>query len=224
MPTLKDLYNELLSKDKTKDLALMIEKFAVGSLASFGGSTNVDLDNKYIVLDISEMSDHLKALGMFIALDFVWDKAKESRIQKKAIFIDELWTLTGEHGNSLAGDYVVEIEKVIRGYGGGLITATQDVTDSFTYNDGKYGKAIINNSRIKFILQLEEDEAFTVQKYLGLSDEETMQIIRSNRGEALLCANRNKLVIDIKASPYVYDLITTKRSDLEKKRRRKQEE
>ena len=68
MPTLKDLYNELLSKDKTKDLALMIEKFAVGSLSAFGGSTNVDLDNKYIVLDISEMNEHLKALGMFIAL------------------------------------------------------------------------------------------------------------------------------------------------------------
>ena len=91
MPTLKDLYNELLSKDKTKDLALMIEKFAVGSLSAFGGSTNVDLDNKYIVLDISEMNEHLKALGMFIALDFVWDKAKESRIQKKVIFLDELF-------------------------------------------------------------------------------------------------------------------------------------
>ena len=115
MPTLKDLYNELLSKDKTKDLALMIEKFAVGSLSAFGGSTNVDLDNKYIVLDISEMNEHLKALGMFIALDFVWDKAKESRIQKKVIFLDELWTLIGSSGNRLAADYVLEIFKVIRG-------------------------------------------------------------------------------------------------------------
>ena len=117
MPTLKDLYNELLSKDKTKDLALMIEKFAVGSLSAFGGSTNVDLDNKYIVLDISEMNEHLKALGMFIALDFVWDKAKESRIQKKVIFLDELWTLIGSSGNRLAADYVLEIFKVIRDSG-----------------------------------------------------------------------------------------------------------
>ena len=224
MPTLKDLYNELLSKDKTKDWALMIEKFAVGSLSAFGGSTNVDLDNKYIVLDISEMNEHLKALGMFIALDFVWDKAKESRIQKKVIFLDELWTLIGSSGNRLAADYVLEIFKVIRGYGGSAIAATQDISDFFALDDGKYGKAIINNSRIKFVLQLEEDEAFTVQKHLSLSDEEAMQVIRNNRGEALLCANRNKLVIDIKASPYVYDLITTKRSDLEKKRRRKLEE
>ena len=163
-------------------------------------------------------------MGMFITLDFVWDKAKESRIQKKVIFLDELWTLIRASGNRLAADYVLEIFKVIRGYGGSAIAATQDISDFFALDDGKYGKAIINNSRIKFVLQLEEDEAFTVQKYLSLSDEETESIIRNSRGEALLCANRNKIVIRIKASPYVYDMITTKRSDLENKRRRRQED
>ena len=69
----------------------MIEKFATGSLASFGRETNVDLNNKYIVLDMTEMTENLKPIGMFMALDFVWDKAKESRIQKKVIFLDELW-------------------------------------------------------------------------------------------------------------------------------------
>lgn len=219
MPTLKDLYDELKSKEETKDLALMIEKFAIGSLSTFGGETNVDLSNKYIVLDISEMTDHLKPLGMFMALDFVWDKAKESRIQKKIIFLDELWTLIGAGSSRLAADYVLEIFKVIRGYGGAAFAATQDIGDFFSLDDGKYGKGVINNSRIKFILQLEEDEAFAVQKYMSLSDEETMQIIRNQRGEALLCANKNKVCIDIHASPVIYDLITTKRADLERKRK-----
>ena len=58
---LKDLYEELLSKDETKPLALMIENFAGGSLSSFGGETNVDLANKYIVVGISEMTDHKTA-------------------------------------------------------------------------------------------------------------------------------------------------------------------
>jgi hypothetical protein len=188
-------------------------------LSTFGGETNVDLSNKYIVLDISEMTDHLKPLGMFMALDFVWDKAKESRIQKKIIFLDELWTLIGAGSSRLAADYVLEIFKVIRGYGGAAFAATQDIGDFFSLDDGKYGKGVINNSRIKFILQLEEDEAFAVQKYMSLSDEETMQIIRNQRGEALLCANKNKVCIDIHASPVIYDLITTKRDDLERKRR-----
>ena len=219
MPTLKDLYEELLSKEETKGLALIIEKFAVGSLAAFGGETNVDLNNKYIVLDISEMTDHLKPLGMFMALDYVWDKAKESRIQKKVIFLDELWTLIGASSNRLAADYVLEIFKVIRGYGGAAFAATQDIGDFFSLDDGKYGKGVINNSRIKFILQLEEDEAFAVQKYMSLSDEEAMQIIRNQRGEALLCANRNKVCIEVKASPMLYHLLTTKRADLEKRKK-----
>ena len=219
MPTLKDLYEELLSKPETKYLALMIEKFAIGSLASFGRETNVDLSNKYIVLDMTEMTENLKPIGMFMALDFVWDKAKESRIQKKVIFLDELWTLIGAGANRLASSYVQEIFRLIRGFGGSAIQATQDLSGCFSADGGKYGKEILNLSSFKIILHLEEDEAYTVQKHLSLSDEETMQIIRNGRGEALLCANKNKVCIEIKASPLMYDLITTKRTDLEKRRR-----
>mgnify|MGYP005755506309 FL=1 len=219
MPTLKDLYEELLSKEETKGLALMIEKFATGSLASFGRETNVDLNNKYIVLDMTEMTENLKPLGMFMALDFVWDKAKESRIQKKVIFLDELWTLIGSGSNRLASAYVQEIFRLIRGFGGSAIQATQDLSGCFSSDGGKFGKEILNLSSFKIVLHLEEDEAFTVQKHLSLSDEETMQIIRSGRGEALLCANKNKVCIDIKASPLMYNLITTKRSDLEKRKK-----
>ncbi len=219
MPTLKDLYEELLSKDETKGLALMIEKFATGSLSSFGRETNVDLNNKYIVLDMTEMTESLKPLGMFMALDLVWDKAKESRIQKKVIFLDELWTLIGSGSNRLASSYVQEIFRLIRGFGGSAIQATQDLSGCFSSDGGKFGKEILNLSSFKIVLHLEEDEAFTVQKHLSLSDEETMQIIRNGRGEALLCANKNKVCIDIKASPMIYDLITTKRTDLEKRRK-----
>ena len=219
MPTLKDLYNELLSREETKRLSLMIEKFAIGSLASFGRETNVDLSNKYIVLDMTEMTDALKPIGMFMALEYVWDKAKESRIQKKVIFLDELWTLIGAGANKLAANYVQEIFRLIRGFGGAAIQATQDLSSSFSADTGRYGKDILNLSSFKILLHLEEDEAYTAQKYLSLSDEETMQIIRNGRGEALLCANKNKVCIEIKASPIMYDLITTKRSDLEKRRR-----
>jgi len=219
MPTLRDLYDELLSRNETKRLALMIEKFAVGSLSSFGRETNVDLSNKYIVLDMTEMTENLKPIGMFMALDFVWDKAKESRIQKKVIFLDELWTLIGSGANKLASGYVQEIFRLIRGFGGAAIQATQDLSGCFSSDNVRFGKEILNLSSFKIILHLEEDEAYTVQKHLALSDEETMQIIRSGRGEALLCANKNKVCIDIKASPLMYNLITTKRSDLEKRKR-----
>ena len=66
-----------------------------GSASTFNQQTNVNLDNKYTVLDISELTGDLLTVGMFVALDFVWDKAKEDRTVEKAIFIDETWQLIG---------------------------------------------------------------------------------------------------------------------------------
>ena len=40
-----------------------------------------ELDNKYTVLDISELTGDLLTVGMFVALDYVWDKTKEDRRQ-----------------------------------------------------------------------------------------------------------------------------------------------
>ena len=74
---------------------------------------------------------------MFVALDFVWDKAKEKRTEEKAIFIDECWQLIGANSNRLAAEFVLEIFKIIRGYGGSAICATQDINDFFALEDGK---------------------------------------------------------------------------------------
>ena len=85
------------------------------------------LDNKYTVLDISELSGDLLTAGMFVALDYVWDKAKQNRTVEKTIFIDECWALIGGSANRLAANFVLEIAKIIRGYGGSAVFATQDL-------------------------------------------------------------------------------------------------
>jgi len=217
MPTLKDLHGVLSEKPECKGLVLALSMFVSGSASRLGGQTNVDLNNKYIVLDISEMGKELLPLGMFLALDFVWDEAKKSRITKKAVCLDEVWELIGSGANELAADFVLEIFKIIRGLGGMAVAATQDLVDFFALADGKYGKGILNNCRTKIILQLEEDEAQTVKKYLALSDEETLQIIRNGRGQGLLCTGRNRINVEFRSSQTEYDLITTNREDLERR-------
>lgn len=112
----------------------------------------MDLSNKYIVLDLSELKGKLLPVGMFIALDYVWDQIKTDRTKRKAIFIDEIWQLIGSSSNRTAAEFCLEIFKVIRGFGGAAISATQDLSDFFGLEDGKYGRAIINNSKNKIIL------------------------------------------------------------------------
>ena len=223
MPTLKDLYVSLKESPDTKSLSVVLSRFVTGSASRLGQHTNVNLDSKYIVMDISEMGKDLLPLGMFLALDYCWDKCKESRVQKKILMLDELWCLIGASSNPLAADYVLEIFKIIRGYGGSAVCATQDLNDFFALENGKYGKAIINNSRTKIVLPLEEDEAMRVKDVLGLSDEEAMQIIRNKRGEGLLCAGHNRISVAFQSTSLEYRNLTTQRSDLEKQAQTKKE-
>lgn len=91
MPKLGDLHQELLKSPQTRRLANILNRLVHGSASTFNQDTNVNLDNKYTVLDISELTGDLLTVGMFVALDFVWDKAKQDRTKEKAIFIDETW-------------------------------------------------------------------------------------------------------------------------------------
>lgn len=91
MPILGDLYDILITAPETKRMANILNRLVHGSASTFNQRTNVNLDNKYTVLDISELSGDLLTAGMFVALDYVWDKTKENRTVEKAIFIDECW-------------------------------------------------------------------------------------------------------------------------------------
>ena len=215
MPILGDLHEELQKNEMTKRIAVIVSRFVTGSAQSFNQQTNVDLSNKYIVLDLSELKGKLLPVGMMIALDYVWDKIKSDRTKKKAIMIDEIWQLIGAGSNRMAAEFCLEIFKVIRGFGGAAISATQDLSDFFGLEDGRYGRAIINNSKNKIILNLEPDEPEFVRDTLKLTKTEIRSITRFERGEALICSNNSKVPVIIKASKEEQEMITTDRAELE---------
>ena len=206
MPVLGDLHEILKASPETTRMAHILNRLVHGSASTFNKQTNVRLDNKYTVLDISSLTGDLLTVGMFVALDFVWDRAKADRTEEKAIFIDECWQLlsgAGATGTRLAGDFVLEIFKTIRGYGGSAICASQDLNDFFN---------------------LDEDEAERVQETLHLSDAETMEVTHFERGNGLISTNNNNIMVEFKASPLEKDLITTDRRELREILERKRQE
>ena len=215
MPILGDLYQNLKENPLTTRLATIVSRFVTGSAQSFNRQTNVDLSNKYIVLDISELKGKLLPVGMMIALDYVWDQVKADRTKRKMVFIDEIWKLIGGAANKQAAEFCLEIFKIIRGYGGGALAATQDLSDFFGLEDGRYGRAILNNSKTKIILNLEPDEAEYVKDVLKLTRTEIRSITQFERGEALISSNSNKVPVIIKASKEEQQMITTDRAELE---------
>ncbi|MCI9264548.1 MAG: PrgI family protein [Oscillospiraceae bacterium] len=215
MPVLGDLYEVLKESPDTMRLANILNRLVHGSARTFNQQTNVSLENKYTVLDISELTGDLLTVGMFVALDFIWDKAKENRTAEKAIYIDECWQLIGASSNRLAAEFVLEIFKTIRGYGGSAVCATQDLNDFFALEDGRFGKGIINNAKTKIILNLEDEEAQRVQSILHFSEAEVMEITHFERGSGLICTNNNNVTVEIKCSQLEKELITSDRRELQ---------
>ena len=110
--------------------------------------------------------------------------------------------------------------KTVRGYGASAIAASQDLEDFFALENGKFGKALLNNSRIKFALMTEPEEAMLIQQHYHLTDEEMQMHANFTRGQALLCAGRNRLGVQIIASPREHELITTDPRDIARIRQR----
>ena len=214
MPILGDLHKLLEANPLTQRLAIIVSRFVTGSAQSFNQQTNVNLENKYVVIDISELKGKLLPVGMFIGLDYIWDQVKSDRTKRKAIYIDEIWQLIGASSNRQAGEFCQVIFKIARGYGAAAIAASQDLSDFFSLEDGKYGRAIINNSKTKIILNLEPDEAEYVRETLKLTRTEIRSITQFERGEALISSNNNKVPVLVRASKVEQQLITTDRAEL----------
>ena len=62
---------------------------------------------------------------------------------------------------------------------------------------GNYGKTIINNSSIKCIFNLEEDNILSLSDNIDLNQKEQIEIRNLKRGESLIIAENNKIIIKI---------------------------
>ena len=218
MPIIADWYEVLSGNPDTRHLAVVLARYVTGSASAMGARNDIDLDNKYIVLDTSGMPDDLMLPGIFWATDVANDLIMDAGGDLSALIADELWSLVGANSNPLAAGFVQEMVKTIRGLGGIAVTSTQGMQDLFGLDGGKYGKGILDSSRIKLVMQMEEQEARLIQGVLNLSEDEVRQITRFRRGEGLLCIGYNHVPIQFHATQKEYDAITTSPTDLRARR------
>ncbi len=200
MPILEDLYKVLIKDEKTKKFATKLIPFIKGSMNFFNNYTNVELNNDLIVADIYDLGEENLKFGMYLFTDIFWDKIKENRKQKKAIYLDEIWRLIGVTSNKDVASFIYKIFKTIRKYGGSGVAITQDISDIFSLENGTYGKSILNNSSIKAFFALEEENIKILSEYTNLSQKEKIEIKSLKRGEALMFVGESHILTKIESS------------------------
>ena len=130
MPILGDLYSLILklgeSDPTARDIATALELYVTGSLNVFNHQTNVDITNRLVCYDIKKLGNNLKALGMLIMQDQVWQRVAANRDEKKTTWLyqDEVHLLLRD---KLTAAYCVEMWKRFRKWGGIPTAITQNV-------------------------------------------------------------------------------------------------
>lgn len=207
MPILEDLYNILGEDKKTKKMQIKLIPFVKGSLNFFNNYTNVELNNKLIVADVYDLGEENLKYGMYLFTDLFWDKIKNNREIKKAIYLDEVWRLIGVTSNKDVASFIYKIFKTIRKYGGSSIAITQDISDLFSLDEGTYGKSILNNSSNKIFFSLEEENILILSKYTNLSEKEKIEIKSLKRGECLMFVGEEHILTKIDVDNFEKEII-----------------
>ena len=210
MPILEDLYNLLSKDERTKRMQIRLIPFVKGSLKYLNNYTNIKLNNKLIVADVYELGEENLKYGMYIFTELFWDKIKKDRNIKKAIYLDEIWRLIGVTSNREVAGFIYKIFKTIRKYGGSAVAITQDVEDLFSLENGIYGKSILNNSSIKNIFSLEEENILILGKYTNLTEKEKIEIKSLKRGECLMFVGDSHILTKIEVADFEKEIIEQK--------------
>lgn len=211
MPKLEDLYKEIVKDKRLNRLLVLLKPYVYGSMKFLNNYTNVDLSNKIVVSDVYDIEEKDLTTVMYIITEFYWDKIKESRGEKKILYLDEAWRLI--NNNRETAQFVFKVFKTIRKYGGAATAITQDVNDFFALDEGIYGKGILNNSSIKCIFQLEEGDVSNLGKVINFSENERYRFTKLKRGTCIMIAGEEHLALQVEASKLEHKFVTTDRKD-----------
>lgn len=148
-PTLQDVYQKLMDMNSdpiAQNLAGSMQVFVNGSLNLFNHKTNVDLNNKFLVFDLSGIKENLRITSMLVMLEITRNKIKWNfaRGNWTNIYIDEFHELLRIPS---VADYVIRLWKEVGKLHGAMTGITQNMTDLLNNSpDSARLAAILSNT------------------------------------------------------------------------------
>jgi len=152
---------------------------------------------------------------MYVILDFIWTRVKKD-FKKRLLIIDEAWYFM-QHPDS--AKFIYSMTKRARKYYLGITTITQDVED-FLHND--FGKAIVSNASIKFLMKQSTASIPALSEAFYLSEGERQLLVSADIGEGVFFAGQNHVALRVVASDEEHQVITTDPREIDARRKQQQ--
>lgn len=203
IPVMKDLYSVLETMDGAKSLCERLEKYVYGIFSGvFSEQTNIDLHDGLVVFSVRDLDEILRPIAMFILLGYVWNVTRSAQ-KKRLLVVDEAWNIM-QHEDS--AKFLYGLVKRARKYGLGVTTITQDVED---FMGSQHGKAIVTNSSIQLLLKQSPASIDVLQNIFKLTEQEKYILLNSSVGQGLFFAGTEHVGIQVLASYFEEQVITT---------------
>jgi len=212
-PLMEDVYKALIGMENTdaNDIAARLEKFITGSFRGiFDQKSNINITNQLTVFSVKEMEEEMRPIAMYMILDFIWTRVKKD-LKKRILVVDEAWYFM-KHPDSAS--FIHSMVKRARKYYLGITTITQDVED-FIHND--YGKAIVTNASIQFLMKQSTASIPVLAETFYLSQGERQLLVTADVGEGIFFAGQNHVALRVVASDEEHQLITTNPEEIYKR-------
>ncbi len=205
-PTLNDLERILNSLEGGQKLAALFYPYTQGNFSGFlNKPTTVELNRRLVIFGLKDLPEVLRPLGMFVALNYILNRVRRER-KKRLVVIDESWWIMKQ---PFGAEFLLNVIKRGRKYNLAVTNITQDVED---FLNSPYGRPIITNSAIVFLMKQAPAIIDLCDQVFVLSEGEKQFLLQAERGEGLLIVGTRRVPIYILAS-YAEDQIIRTRPE-----------
>ena len=227
IPTLVDYYNVVKEQEEkeSKDIALSLELYSIGSLDTFAKKTDVSLNNRLTVFDTRDLGKQLKKVGLLIVLDYIWNLLCKNKSLGKNTWIitDEFYLYFDDTDgkSSYSADYYYMIYKRSRKYGGMVTGITQNVEDLL---QSPKARTMLANSQFLILLDQAPTDRAVLKKLLRLSEGQENFVTNAEKGCGLLVCDGDIIPIEdeFPKDNLIYKTITTNLQEIHEFKREEQ--
>ena len=225
-PILEDLYKVLMQMDKKasstekityRALINRLYMYTKGVFGFLNTQSAINFKNDFVCFNIGDMPKQVKPVVMFLILDYVYMKMKQSK-ERKLLVIDEAWSLLG---HAEEASYIFEIVKTCRKFNMGLLLITQDVADLV---NSKAGHAVLANSSYSLLLRQKPAVIDSIVKTFHLSQMEKEYLLTATQGRGILMLDNEHQELEVIASPEEHKIITTNPNEILTKEKEQKED
>lgn len=213
-PTLAD-FNRLLKarpEEEAHILATSLELYVSGSLSTFAHKTNVDIKRRILVYNLLNLGPQLRALGMLIVLDQVWNRVLSNHRKgiRTWVYADEMQEF---FRNEYATMFFTRIWRRFRKRNAYATGMTQNVEEILENESARF---ILANSEIVIMLDQAKTDREELASLLGISEEQMQYITNADAGNGLIRVGAAMIPFedDFPKDTVLYQAMTTKPQDM----------